>query len=49
MQVMDPKESDPHKLHLLNARKSEVADLTGKEVDVPGAVFNNHTPGLFFR
>eukprot|EP00983_Pelagomonas_calceolata_P082734 1156008-Pelagomonas_calceolata.AAC.2 len=29
--------------------KAEVADLTGKEVDIPGTVFQNHTPGLTFR
>ena len=30
-------------------RKAEVADLIGKEVDVPGPVFHDHTPGAFFR
>jgi len=30
-------------------RKAEVADLIGKEVDVPGPVFHDHTPGTFFR
>jgi len=30
-------------------RKAEVADLIGKEVDVPGSVFHDHTPESFFR
>jgi len=30
-------------------RKADVADLTGREVEVPASVFQNHTPGLFFR
>eukprot|EP00983_Pelagomonas_calceolata_P046045 1139984-Pelagomonas_calceolata.AAC.4 len=42
-----PGSSDLHKLCFPKSRKAEVADLTGKEVDVPGAVFHDFTPGLF--
>lgn len=29
--------------------KAEVADIIGKEVEIPGYVFHDYTPGYFIR
>jgi len=30
-------------------RRAEVADLVGREVEIPGTVFSNFTPGLTYK